>query len=94
MALSSTIHIDASGLAMLQRGLAACESVFALLDMPAEEDSGTQELVSAKGELAFDNVHFSYPGAEKTALNGISFQARAGQSIAPCPPAPSSSPQT
>jgi ATP-binding cassette, subfamily B, bacterial MsbA len=67
---------------MLQRGLAACESVFALLDTPVEEDGGTQDLVSAKGELAFDNVHFTYPGAEKTALNGISFQARAGQSIA------------
>ena len=29
----------------IQRGLAACESVFGFLDMPGEEDSGTMELL-------------------------------------------------
>jgi subfamily B ATP-binding cassette protein MsbA len=66
----------------LQRGLAGCESVFNFLDTPGEHDSGDMELPRAKGEIEFDHVSFSYPGAEKTALNGISFLAKAGQKIA------------
>jgi subfamily B ATP-binding cassette protein MsbA len=67
---------------ILHRGLAACESVFAFLDMPPEEDSGTRELPHARGEIEFDHVGFRYPGAERMALNGISFHAAAGQTIA------------
>ena len=66
----------------LQRGLAACESVFELLDTPGEEDTGQRELPHARGDIEFDHVGFSYPSAERTALNSISFKAAAGQTIA------------
>lgn len=66
----------------LQRGLAACESVFELLDTPGEEDKGHRELSRARGDIEFDHVSFSYPGAKKSALNQISFIAIAGQTIA------------
>ncbi len=67
---------------LIQRGLAASESVFALLDTPQEDDLGKQLLVRAKGEIRFDNVSFRYPGVERAALNDINFQISAGQTVA------------
>jgi subfamily B ATP-binding cassette protein MsbA len=68
--------------AILQRGLAACESVFALLDTPAEEDQGKQILTSAKGDIEFDEITFSYPGANQPALQNVNFRITAGQTVA------------
>lgn len=67
---------------ILQRGLSACESVFHLLDMPDEQDPGCLELPHAQGHIRFDNVSFSYPGVERQALDRISFEAVAGQTVA------------
>ena len=66
----------------LQKGLAACESVFALLDTPVELDMGKQTLEKAKGEIEFRNVSFSYEGSEQTALNNISMLIKPGETIA------------
>lgn len=66
----------------LQRGLAACESVFQFLDQPVEDDPGTRQIGVCKGELRFDGVEFTYPGAERQALNAISFHALPGQTVA------------
>ncbi len=66
----------------LQKGLAAAESVFDLLDTPQEADGGTRALGQARGDLTFEQVSFSYPGAERLALRDISFHATAGQSVA------------
>lgn len=66
----------------IQRGLAASESVFALLDTLQEDDQGQEQLLRAKGEICFNNVSFRYPGAERTALNGINFRILAGQTVA------------
>ena len=67
---------------LLQRGLAACESVFDLIDSAGEADSGSIELSSAKGAIDFKGVSFRYPGAEKFALVGIDFHVEAGQTVA------------
>jgi subfamily B ATP-binding cassette protein MsbA len=67
---------------MLQRGLAGCESMFELLDAAPEEDTGTRELPHARGDIAFEQVSFRYPGAERTALSDVSFQVQAGQTVA------------
>jgi len=66
----------------LQRGLAACESVFALLDHPVEPDVGKQTLGKAKGEIEFCNVNFSYQGKDQKALNNISMHIKPGETIA------------
>lgn len=50
----------------LQRGLAAAESIFGLIDEKPEADPGTREVGHAKGALEFRNVAFCY---EKTAGN-------------------------
>jgi len=68
--------------ATLQRGLSACESVFELLDSPAEKDTGRRQLAPAKSEIVFDHVSFNYPGAEQSALTDVSFRVSAGQTIA------------
>jgi ATP-binding cassette, subfamily B, bacterial MsbA len=72
----------------LQRGLAAAESVFALLDTPSEADTGSKEIARAQGRIVFDHVNFAYQedaveGAEsKLALSDICLDIKAGQTIA------------
>lgn len=68
--------------AEFQRGIAACTTVFELLDTEPESDKGTYEVERVKGDLAFNQVDFSYPGQEKLALNGIDFKVEQGQTLA------------
>lgn len=67
---------------IMQRGLSACESVFYLLDEPDEPDVGQRELPHARGDIRFEHVSFSYPETERLALNDVSFQLDAGQTVA------------
>ena len=55
----------------LQRGLAAAESVFGLLDELPEEDAGKQRIEHATGALHFEQVRFRYPAAERDALGPL-----------------------
>ena len=66
----------------LQRGLAAAESVFSIIDEPPEEDSGTQILGRADGMIEFDHLNFSYPGATRPALTDVSLKIAPGETIA------------
>ncbi len=66
----------------LQRGLAAAESVFGLIDTPVEEDSGTRELPRARGEVAYENVSFTYPTRSEPALIDINLHVRPGETVA------------
>ncbi len=45
----------------LERGLAAAEGVFALIDESVEDDRGTRVLDRARGEVRFDGVELLYP---------------------------------
>lgn len=65
-----------------QRGMAACASVFDVIDQNIEDDSGTQKVERLQGKIEFDDVTFSYPGSATPALKHISFDAKQGQSIA------------
>ena len=65
-----------------QRGMAACQTLFAILDLEPEKDNGTYQAEPAKGELEFKNVSFAYPGKEELALNNISFSVPAGKTVA------------
>jgi subfamily B ATP-binding cassette protein MsbA len=66
----------------LQRGLAAAESIFALIDTAPEEDTGTVALGRARGDIEFRDVSFGYPQAPQPALRNISFTVRAGETVA------------
>jgi subfamily B ATP-binding cassette protein MsbA len=66
----------------LQRGLAAAESIFGLLDTEPEPDTGTARLERARGEIAFEGVSMQYRRAERPALDDVSLTIRAGETVA------------
>ncbi len=65
-----------------QKGMAACTSIFEILDEADEEDKGKIRVERATGKIEFDDVTFSYPGKQTPALSNVSFTANPGQSIA------------
>jgi len=66
----------------LQRGLSAAESVFGLLDEPAEDDRGNIDLERSRGAVCIEGLTFQYPGAERPALRNVSLHTRAGETVA------------
>jgi subfamily B ATP-binding cassette protein MsbA len=66
----------------LQRGLAAAESLFQLLDENGEEDRGSVDLGRAAGRLRFDQVSFRYPGRDTLALRAIDLTIEPGETVA------------
>ncbi|MGB7289987.1 MAG: lipid A export permease/ATP-binding protein MsbA [Candidatus Macondimonas sp.] len=68
--------------ATLQRGIAAAGSIFALLGVDAEPDSGQHPLGRAKGAVCFEKVHFAYDPAKGEVLKGIDLAIEPGQTIA------------
>jgi len=66
----------------IQRGIAAADSIFELLDLPVEQDTGRFETSHCQGALEFKNLNFRYPGASQPALQNISLKVAAGQTIA------------
>ncbi|MDP2121214.1 MAG: type I secretion system permease/ATPase [Hoeflea sp.] len=43
--------------------------------------TGFVNRVIRRGDIAFDKVHFRYPGADQDALDGLSFSIRAGEKV-------------
>jgi ATP-binding cassette, subfamily B, bacterial MsbA len=68
--------------APLQRGLAAAESVFGMIDSPVEDDRGTSVLARAKGEVVFENVGFTYESRAEPALSDVNLHVRPGETVA------------
>ena len=68
--------------AKLQRGVAAAESMFEILDTPAEQDYGRIPLKQTRGDLKFKNISFAYGEDAEKALDAVSFDIKSGQTIA------------
>jgi len=68
--------------AAIQRGLAAAESIFGLLDREVEPDEGTVNLERADGQLRFDRISLRYAGSEREALRDVSMSVRPGETVA------------
>ncbi|HZI84418.1 MAG TPA: lipid A export permease/ATP-binding protein MsbA [Casimicrobiaceae bacterium] len=66
----------------IQRGLAAAESIFGLIDQKPEEDRGTLELEHVRGELRFEHIVLRYAGGERNALADVSLTVAPGEAIA------------
>ena len=66
----------------LQRGLAACESVFGLIDEKQEDDRGTTRLERATGAVRFEGVSLTYRSGSHPALDDITLDIRAGETVA------------
>ena len=71
---------DANG--DIQKGIAAAESLFEILDEPGEEDTGSYQADRCLGALEFRNLSFKYEGTNELALKDISFKVAPGQTIA------------
>ena len=82
MLLLRPIRQLATVYAQLQRGLAAAESVFGLLDEAEEPDRGTVEAGRAKGRIEFDSVVFRYREDRPPALRNVSLVVEAGETLA------------
>ncbi len=63
----------------MQRGLAAAESVFELLDTPGETDIGKLNIGRAQGHIEFEHVSLSYQEEDGLALRDINLDIPAGQ---------------
>ena len=66
----------------LQNGIAAGQSLFELLDEPAESQGGGHATPRVRGEVEFANVSFSYESGKGPALNGVSLKIAPGESVA------------
>ena len=68
---------------ILTEGLAAAARLFAMLDVAPQigDRPAAAVLGRAKGEIRFEDVRFGY-AAEAPALEGVTFQARPGQTVA------------
>jgi ATP-binding cassette, subfamily B, bacterial MsbA len=66
----------------IQRGVAAANSIFSLLDSPAESDTGTKRLDLAKGHIEYRKVTFSYPLSNKIVLDNININIEPNQTVA------------
>jgi subfamily B ATP-binding cassette protein MsbA len=66
----------------LQRGLAAAESVFALIDEQPEPDRGTRTLTQARGQLGLRGVAFHYQNRGCPVLRDIDLDVKPGETIA------------
>ncbi|MGA0585747.1 lipid A export permease/ATP-binding protein MsbA [Dyella sp. KRB-257] len=63
----------------VQKGLAAAQDLFAVIDQPPEPDIGTQPLERTAGDLVFRGVELQYPGSEVVALRGVDLACPPGR---------------
>ena len=68
--------------AELQRGIAAAESVFNLIDTHEEKDVGAYTVDRVSGDIEFTNVSFRYDAEHTDALKAINLKINAGQTVA------------
>jgi subfamily B ATP-binding cassette protein MsbA len=66
---------------IVQKGIAAAESLFEVLDEPVEQDRGTRTLGQV-GDIEFRHLRFAYPGTDKDVLNDICLRLPQGRSVA------------
>ena len=77
--------------AEFQQGMAACTSIFSILDHEKEKDNGTLALNKASGHLTFQHVDFAYDttatesddnSPPKLVLSDVSFTLAPGETLA------------
>ena len=57
--------------AMMQRGVAAAQNLFAVIDAPAERDEGKVDVARCRGDLELRGVVMRYEGTAEPALRGM-----------------------
>jgi len=62
----------------VQKGIAAADSIFQVLDTDAETDSGSLEVDRVQGAIRFSHVSFQYGSGDRPVLRDVSFDVPAG----------------
>ncbi|MGB2078357.1 MAG: lipid A ABC transporter ATP-binding protein/permease MsbA [Vibrio sp.] len=65
-----------------QKGMAASQTLFGLMEMEQEKDTGSFETEKVKGDIQVKDVTFTYPTKDTPALRNVSFDLPAGQTLA------------
>jgi subfamily B ATP-binding cassette protein MsbA len=65
----------------IQRGLAGCESVFAVLDEAVEEEQGGTVPARIRGEIVIKDVSYRYDG-EADVLHAVNLRIQPGETVA------------
>jgi subfamily B ATP-binding cassette protein MsbA len=66
----------------LQNGLAAAESIFALIDEAPERDNGQQIIARAQGNIRFSHASYTHHGSKGPVLHDITIDIPAGETVA------------
>ncbi|MFP4648184.1 MAG: lipid A export permease/ATP-binding protein MsbA [Halorhodospira sp.] len=75
--LKSLVSVNAT----IQKGVAAAQSIFQVVDAPQEADHGHRPLQAARGQVEMRRLHFSYDG-QREVLRGIDLEVHPGETIA------------
>ncbi|HJT97649.1 MAG TPA: lipid A export permease/ATP-binding protein MsbA, partial [Rhodanobacteraceae bacterium] len=62
----------------MQRGIAAAQDLFSIIDTPGERDEGRAPIADCRGEIELRGVELEYPGQTRPALHGIDLRCAAG----------------
>ncbi|MBU2897105.1 lipid A ABC transporter ATP-binding protein/permease MsbA [Vibrio hepatarius] len=65
-----------------QRGMAASQTLFELMDLDTEKDKGIYKIAKASGEISVKDVTFTYQGKDAPALRSVSFDIPLGKTVA------------
>lgn len=60
----------------------AARSIFSMMDIPPQSDTGERKLNHARGEVEFDSVKVRYPGSDNYAVKNLNLSIRAGEHVA------------
>jgi subfamily B ATP-binding cassette protein MsbA len=64
--------------AQMQKGIAAAESIFVVIDAEKETDSGEHSVERVSGDIEFQNVSFNYDNSHRPVLENINLRFPAG----------------
>ena len=68
--------------ALIQKGIAAAASVFAMIDASVETDSGSVRIRRAEGRVELDSITFRYRGGGEPVLDAVSITIEPGETVA------------
>ena len=67
---------------VIQKGLAGAQSIFELLDSPAEADTASGTIERGRGALRFESVSFRYAGQSQPAVSDFTLDIPTGKTVA------------
>lgn len=80
--MQSPIKRFTQAIGLVQKGVAASESIFAMVDMEREKDTGHLELANVEGRIEYRHVSLAYQDRMEKALDNINLALPAGKTIA------------